>query len=68
MKLKGISAKGKNRINEHGDDWELIKAIPFAECLKGPGLFLKSTKTGYCRWMSPDNDKDFKPVHFDNSL
>lgn len=43
VNVKGITLKGKNRVKEHGSDWEVIK-------YKDSNLLLKSVKDEYLKW------------------
>lgn len=48
IKLKGVSRHGKNRINQHGTEWEIFgfpETVGFSN-LKGGWVQLKSIKTG----------------------
>ena len=45
--LRGLTLKGKNRINEHGDTWVAISEL-------GGNTLFKSTKDDYLKWLSPD--------------
>lgn len=62
IKLVGKSLKGKNRIREHGELWEILEKRDFVMCLNGPGLSIKSAKTGDIRWISVTDDGDFMIV------
>ena len=55
--LEGISQKGKNRINEHGNEWELIQFNELINKYK-----FQSIKTEYIRWAYAIEDEDFKVV------
>lgn len=62
IKLKGISQKGKNRIHEQGEDWEIVREqerVPFS-METGPWLLLSSGNN--LRWIHKTNDKDFEIV------
>jgi hypothetical protein len=64
LRLKGKSSKGKNRICEHGDLWEVTKTentVDFSD-KKGPWHFLRSVKTGYGKWFHNSDDLDFERV------
>lgn len=63
IKVEGISNLGKNRIREHGDEWEIEETRDSVPCLNnGQGFKLKSLKTGFIRWMAVSADKDFVVV------
>jgi len=48
--LKGITKKGKQRIQEHGALWEVLEERPGTF----EGLLLGSPKTGNIRWLTTD--------------
>lgn len=48
--LKGITKKGKQRIQEHGAVWEVLESRPGTF----EGLLLGSPKTGNIRWLTTD--------------
>lgn len=48
--LKGITKKGKQRIQEHGALWEVLEKRPGTF----EGLLLGSSKTGNIRWLTTD--------------
>lgn len=59
--LKGTSQHGKNRVREHGSDWELIELRRSVPALDGGGgAFLKSPRTGDLRWVKLENDPNFE--------
>ena len=45
--LRGLTLKGKNRINEHGNIWVAISEM-------GGNTLFKSTLDDYLKWLSPD--------------
>ena len=57
LTLKGITNKGKNRIREHGDKWEVLKLPPgVLDMTPKPSLPpIKSLKTGEWRWLDDVN-------------
>lgn len=56
--VKGISQRGKNRVNEHGAVWKVKKTTI------NDGVLLESTDgTQYWRWVEPLDDVDFDIVH-----
>jgi hypothetical protein len=58
VKVKGVSQKGKNRVKEHGEEWEVFG---FNEFMKRIGL--KSVKTKYRRWVDTiEKDEDFEII------
>jgi hypothetical protein len=61
--LSAKTHKGKNRINEHGNKWHVLRvvseALPFSKGDSGPWLFLESKKTLHTRWVRESNDIDF---------
>ena len=50
INLKGITKKGKQRIQEHGAVWEVLEERPRTF----EGLLLGSPKTGNIRWLTTD--------------
>ena len=67
IKLKGISRHGKNRINQHGDKWEVdalgtFNGEPAVRCRSENKTFcvgFKTIKQRDARWVHLKNDKDF---------
>ena len=57
VKVKGVSQKGKTRVKEHGEEWEVVN---FNDSINR--IALCSTKTGYVRWVDEKNDKDFEVI------
>jgi hypothetical protein len=62
--VKGLSQKGKSRVNECGSEWLVSHAtnrVAFST-ERGTWLFLRSIKKhpNGGRWMLKDDDKDFK--------
>ena len=57
LTLKGITNKGKNRIREHGDKWEVLEVPPGVMSMTPkPALPpIKSLKTGEWRWLDDVN-------------
>ena len=57
LTLKGLTGHGKNRINEHGDKWEVLKLPPGVLGMDPtPSLPpIKSLKTGEWRWLDGVN-------------
>lgn len=51
IKLKGITQKGKNRIREHGELWEVLACPVKPEINK---LFIRSLLTDEKRWLTDD--------------
>lgn len=58
--FSGVSKKGKNRIREHGNNWEIIAVNASVPCLKGKSGVLLRAKDGYLRWFADEDDPDFK--------
>ena len=52
LTLKGLTGKGKNRIREHGDKWEVMETNLTP---KPPLPPIKSLKTGEIRWLDEIN-------------
>ena len=57
LTLKGLTGKGKNRIREHGDQWEVMDLPPgVLNMTPKPDLPpIKSLKTGEWRWLDAVN-------------
>ncbi len=61
--LKGISQKGKNRINQLGAEWSvlLVKDTIQFSSEKGPWILIHAkSNIQAVRWIHYSNDKDFK--------
>ena len=65
VKVKGKSSKGKNRVNEHGDQWEVIRTDKALCCGDEISHFAASVNTGYTRWFALENDRDFEILSTD---
>ena len=68
VRVKGVSGKGKNRVREHGDVWQVIGKTSHAVCRQGQPSFLvvpkgkewiESCIGHWWRWVSLKNDPDF---------
>jgi len=55
LTLKGISQKGKNRINENGDKYKV-------EEVRGNKFLIRSVNGKDFRWIEKENDKNFEIV------
>lgn len=67
--LDGITQLGKNRINEHGNLWNVIGVSAAVKALNNlPGVLIQSFKDGYVRWIGADTDSDFKIISNDDKL
>ena len=57
LTLKGITNKGKNRIREHGDKWEVLELPPGVVNMTPKPVLppIKSLKTGDWRWLDDAN-------------
>jgi hypothetical protein len=56
----GISKLGRERIEQHGREWEPVKWLASVLVLGGrPGTLLRATD-GYLRWLADDSDPDWK--------
>lgn len=56
VKLSPLSGKGKNRIREHGDTWNVVKSEhPFGF----DAIMVQSVLTGSIRWVDIHDDPDF---------
>ncbi len=64
VEVRGISQHGKNRTNEHGAIWKIVKVVnkdllgimPDGSC-----LLESMDNTGYLRWVQP-NDEHFDMI------
>lgn len=65
LRLKGITAKGKNRINQHGNFWTVIAETDKVLFNPEPGPWLFITPSGStqddkaARWIKSDGDVNF---------
>ena len=65
IRLRGLTAKGKNRVKQHGEYWTVLaetdKVLFNPE--KGPWLFITPAGKGQddkaARWVRADGDADF---------
>jgi hypothetical protein len=57
LTLKGLTGKGKNRIREHGDKWEVLELPTGVVKMSQKPSFppIKSVKTGEERWLDDVN-------------
>lgn len=63
--LKGISQHGKNRVREHGSDWEVIELHDKVPALGDVrGAFLKAPD-GDLRWVRLHDDPHFEMTGLD---
>jgi len=55
--LKGITRHGKNRVHEHGDQWEVLDLPPGVIKMSHPPCLppIQSLKTGEWRWLDDRN-------------
>ena len=55
--LTGLTNKGKNRIREHGDKWEVLDVPPGVVSMTPKPAFppIRSLKTGEFRWLDDEN-------------
>jgi len=54
VKVNGISLRGKNRVNEHGSIWKILKTW-------GTHLLVESTDgKDYWKWINGTSDPDFE--------
>ena len=60
VKVKGKSSKGRNRVKEHGDLWEVTNTSNAVCCDGKLSHFAKSVQTGYTRWFAVEDDSDFE--------
>lgn len=56
--LSGKTKKGKNRIQQHGQEWLVLKSLLVPK-LAGKH-FIESLKTKDIRWIQKENDFNFK--------
>jgi hypothetical protein len=66
IKLTGKSQKGKNRVREHGNDWNVLAetdVVLFSPGKKGPWLFITPVGQGHdskaARWIHAISDQNF---------
>ena len=69
IRLKGKTMKGKNRIREHGEQWNVLAetdTVLFAPSSHGPFLFIappsKDQNDKASRWIKSVNDLDFEII------
>ncbi len=64
IRVRGISQKGKNRIRERGDVWNVKEVADkvFFSSEQGPWMLLESLDGRSWRWMHAVADKDFERV------
>jgi len=66
VRLKGKTRKGKNRINQHGDVWEVIDEQLTKILLQSLEKTFKDTPGRVAekdwRWISATEDRDFEVV------
>ena len=63
--LKGKSLKGKNRIGQHGKEWEVVLITPTRVCLVSMNKTFKmpdKTWSTDMRWIDLPTDRDFEIV------
>ena len=63
--LKGISRHGKNRINQHGSEWEVIgfpDKVGFSNLINC-WVSLKSLDTNDARTIKMDGDENFEIIN-----
>lgn len=54
--------KGKNRIREHGDTWNIVKEDNSVACLNNKPGFLITSPDGDLRWIAKQDDTNFEIV------
>lgn len=65
IKLEGKTRSGKNKIINHGSEWEVVQTkerVLFSPNA-GPWLLLTSKDTGNVRWIHAKEDPDFQIVN-----
>lgn len=66
IKLKGKTQKGKNRVREHGENWEVIRECDSVIFSNEPGPWGFIVPEGQdradkgSRWINLRDDKDFE--------
>ena len=72
VQLKGVTAKGKNRVREHGDRWTVLAEtdrVLFAPGKPGPWLFVAPPGKGQndkaSRWIRASEDENFTVIVLD---
>lgn len=63
--VTGVSGLGKNRVREHGREWEETHTTSALRC---DAILLRSTQTGYMRWVQKSNDPDFAIKEKDSQI
>jgi hypothetical protein len=59
VKLKGITKKGRERVQRDGELWRVIKEGN-PPCFENkPSILLSNAEGGKLRWILKDNDADF---------
>ena len=65
IRLKGITAKGKNRVREHGHEWQVLAETDkiIFNPTRGNWLFIAPVGKGQAdkasRWINASGDADF---------
>ncbi len=62
LRLTGKTGHGKNRVNEHGDLWNVLEQrehISFPTKSVGPFAMVESLITGNARWVGLTSDENF---------
>ena len=60
--LTGKTKKGKQRVQQHGDKWEVVRrseSVGFPTKHPGPFLLLRALGRSDLRWVSESSDPDF---------
>lgn len=61
FRLEGVTTKGKNRIREHGEWWEVLAVSDSVSSIKGTSSYLLNAETtGYLKWGSSARLRDNK--------
>lgn len=64
MKFRGKTRKGKNRIVEHGEAWEVVSTamrVSFSP-LSGLWMQVRSIKDGSLRWFRANGDEHWERI------
>lgn len=64
MRFRGKTRKGRNRIQEHGEAWEVVSTAFRVSLspLEGLWMLVRSKKDGYLRWFRSNGDDDWERI------
>lgn len=58
--LIGKTRRGKNKIREHGEYWDVVDRWDCVQCLDNkPGILVVSIQDQDVRWVAVENDSHF---------